>query len=230
MGSWRTILAKQCTYCEHRPNHDESQLLPDIELGAFCKKSKTADSGIPPESLSLVTHGHTTPKSSFDSQLRRPICLKFDFGDRIHVKPLDYGTFSRWSAMESFVLDMENEGIIIEEFWDVAENMRVWSGDWDARVRPGWDVYVQCQDVQAVLRKQRFEDDSNSEDYESDGERWTEDILNQYQEDCCLPRWKDRAQKEKLISGRMQEPSWMALSLGCASMVVFVVTVVIYTV
>ena len=227
--SWHATLMDWYRYRRRRQVSEEGEPFVDIELGAPCKSPKRVDSGMSFGSLGLVSNGHTTPKFEPQPQPADSIHLKLDFGDDICIKSLDYETFSRWSAIEGLIVDMEEDGIFVEEFWDVAEGMRVCRGDWDARVRPGWDVHVLCHSARAFLEEKPFEDDSDSEGYESDEERWIDDVLDQYQEEWCLPRWRERVEQERSISVQMQEPSWTVLSLGCAWILIFIVAVVVYT-
>ncbi|KAF2625342.1 hypothetical protein BU25DRAFT_460458 [Macroventuria anomochaeta] len=228
-GSWHTVFTNWYRHRNRRPGSYESGSSTDIELGTCCRSPERFDSGISFGGLDLVSDDHVTPKSSIEPHLDDPILLKLKFGDQTYIKPLDYGTFSRWTAVERLMVDMEQDGIIIGELWDVVEKMRVCSGDWNARVRPGWDVHVHCQDARVILRTGQFEDDSDSEGLESDEEGWVDEVLDQYQEEWCLPRWRVRVEQERSINGQSQEPSWMVLGLGCVSMVFFIVAVVVYT-
>ncbi|KAF3039170.1 hypothetical protein E8E12_005286 [Didymella heteroderae] len=128
--------------------------------------------------LTLVCESQTN-ESSLDSQSEEPIYLELDFGDRIYIKPLEYGTFSRWTAIEGLMMDLERDGMVIQELWDGIEKMRVCSGDWDARVRPGWNLEMPCRNEEACLQKDRTEDGSDGEDTDDDEDRWIDEVLDQ---------------------------------------------------
>lgn len=227
-GSWHTILTDW--YRHRRRRHiPEALAVPiDIELMARCRNPQRVDSSISFGSLTLVDEDQAGPDLRVESQSEEPIHLKLDFGDGVYTRPLHYGTFSRWSALEGLMTDLEKDGMIIEEIWDVVEQMRVCGGDWDARVRPGWNLQVHCQNVQTCLDGNRPEDGSDSEDTDDEEECWVDEILGQYQE-WCLPRWRDRVEQEKSINRYAKEPSWVMLGLGCLSTLFFIVAVIIYT-
>jgi len=200
----------------------------DIELSAPCRIPKRIDSGISISGLTLVDEDRFN-EFGLRSTLEEPIYLELDFGDRIYTKPLEYGTFSRWTAIEGLVTDLKEDGLMVKELWDETERMRVCGGDWDARVRPGWSLEVPCRDEEAYP-KGWTEDDSDSEDTEVDEERWIDEVLDHYQEEWCLPRWRHRVEQETSTRKNANEPSWRVLALGCVSMILFIVAVVVYTV
>ena len=199
----------------------------DIELHAPCRGPKRVDSGISISGLTLVNDDRLN-KSSWTSRSEEPIYLELDCGDRIYTKPLEYGTFSRWTAIEGLVTDLKKDGLMAEELWDETEKMRVCGGDWDARVRPGWSLEVPCRDEE-LYPKDWAEDDSDSEDTEVDEEHWIDEVLDHYQEEWCLPRWRDRVEQETLTRKNAKDPSWRVLALGCISMGFFIVAVIVYT-
>jgi hypothetical protein len=206
----------------------------DIELGDPLKKPREVDSCVS-FCDSELDHDNRTPSISTESiQYHEPIHMTFDFGGNILTKSLDYETFVRWDAMEAFAKDLEEDGFAFESLWDETEKMKVGSGDWDARVRPGWRINASF--LQAPIWSDELEKDSesDSEDYEStDQEEWQAEYIDEYLdkevEDWCLPRWRSRVEQE-MKGGYSQEPSWMILALGCASMMFFIVAVITYTV
>ncbi|KAH6639342.1 hypothetical protein C7974DRAFT_388280 [Boeremia exigua] len=121
---------------------------------------------------------------------------------------------------------MEKDGIIIEELWDVAGSLQVCMGDWDARVRPGWDIRMHAR---ATLETHCLDNSSDSDGSENISGQWVEEILDQYQEEWCLPRWRAKVEQQESMSIVMQEPSYLMLALGCVLMVFFTVAIVVYT-
>ncbi|KAF1926086.1 uncharacterized protein M421DRAFT_224626 [Didymella exigua CBS 183.55] len=226
-GMWPTI----CTYSHrYRWRRDSPAARPaaDIELGTPFTNPNKVDSGMSISGLTLLSEDRADGKR-VNSGLEESIHLRLDLGDGVYVKPLNYGTFSRWSAVRELMVDMKKDGIIVEDLWDEAEGMRVCGSDWDARVRPGWNLQMRCQKVEASLEESGSEYDSDSEDTEDEGEAWIVDVIDQYQEEWCLPRWRDRVEQDVSTRKRAEEPSLMALGLGCVSIVFFIVAIVVYT-
>ncbi|KAF2998182.1 hypothetical protein E8E13_003820 [Curvularia kusanoi] len=219
---WHSFFANTYWYRYRWRQVPEAKPFVDIELPAHNKPPRRVDSGI-----SIGTNGfsssHTTLKQVSD--FNEPIFLVLDFEDGPCVKSLDYGTFSHWEAMEALLLDLEKDGIAVGELWDQTEKMRICRGDWDARARPGWSVCLHCQDVQAAPDI-RQNDNDEIESYE---EEWIDEVLDHYQEDWCLPRWRIQVEQERSIRKPIQEPSWIMVALGCASVVFFIVAVIVYT-
>lgn len=224
--SWHTKITKTFWYRSQRRQDSEAKSIADIELVASKETNKRANSSTWSGPVRLSSH-LATPK--LDQGPCEPILLMLDFEDGPCIKSLDYGTFSHWDAIEGLLVDVEKEGIVIGELWDENEKMRIRRGDWDARVRPGWDVHVRCQDLQLVTEACQSEDDSDSDALESDDDRWLDDVLDNYQEDWCLPRWRDKVEQDNSASKYLQEPSWIIIALGFASVVLFIIAGIVYT-
>lgn len=229
-NSWQSRLPNWYRYWGRRQYHGEAEPFTDIDLDATCRDPKRVDSAISVEASTTISSCCSTIDSSSQLLQTDSIHLEIDLGDETCIKSLDYGTFSRWSAIEGLMIDMEEDGIYCEELWDVSECMRVCKGDWDARVRPGWDIHALCQDMPAVLEAHYLDSDSDdgSEDPEIEEDHWIDDVLDAYQEEWCLPRWRGKVEPGRSIS-IAQEPSWTMLALGCASVALFIVTAIIYT-
>jgi hypothetical protein len=227
-GSWHRNLKDW--YRNGRRGRKQEATRPgvDIELDALCRNPRRVDSDISIGGLTLINENRTSERNLV-SLPEEPINLKLDFGDMIYIKPLDYGTFCRWSAIEELKEDLEKDGMIVQELWDEVEEMRVCSGDWDARVRPGWSLQVYCQNREALLEKDDSVCDSESEHTEDEEESWIDEVLDQYQEEWCLPRWRDRVEQGTSARKHAEEPSWVVLGVGCISIVLFIVAVVVYT-
>lgn len=231
LKSWNISFTEWYKHWRQRQHFDKAGSSLDVELGIYCKHFERIDSGISLRDTNDFSSCHTSPDVASQDRLSNSIYLELDFGDKTCIKSLDYGTFSHWAAIEGFMFDMEEDGILWEELWDATESMIVGEGDWDARVRPGWYLHVHCQHSAAMLESPYFEDetDSESEDLESEGEHWIDDVLGHYQEEWCLPRWRHKIELEKSINAAMQEPSWIMLVLGCISVALFMVAAVVYT-
>ncbi|KAF3052493.1 hypothetical protein E8E11_011046 [Didymella keratinophila] len=111
---------------------EATQLATDIELLAPSRSAERGDSGISISGLTLVSE-EGPEESTLNARSEEPIYLKLDFGDRTYTKPLEYNTFSRWSAMKEFKISLERDGLSIKGLWDEVEKMKVCGGDWDAR-------------------------------------------------------------------------------------------------
>ena len=232
MGKWSPILASKIRrHIDPGFSHDDQNIV-DIELGESPQTPKRVDSGVSFCNSPLDSQDQTKSIPPKDLQHHEPIYMTFDFGDGTLVKPLDYETFGRWDAIDNLTKDLENDGFMFANLWDKVEDMRVDGGDWDARVRPGWTINAS---LRAPVRNNGFEEDvdSNSEDCEStDEEEWRNEYIDEYltdeMEDWCLPRWRSKVEQE-MKEERNQEPSWRVLILGFASVVFFMVAVIVYT-
>lgn len=200
----------------------------DIELVAPSRNPNRIDSDISISGLTLVNE-ESTAESIPNARYEEPIYLKLNFGDRIYTKLLEYDTFSRWSAMQELKTSLERDGVSIKDLRDEVERMEICSGDWDARVRPGWSLLLNCHNVEAFLEKDILGYDSDSEDTGVDEERWIDEVLDHYQEEWCLPRWRNRVEQETSTKKNTEDPSWRVLALGCISMIFFIVAVIVYT-
>lgn len=227
-GSWLDRSVDWYRYRRRLRTPEAAGPSTDIELAAPSRSPKRIDSGVSISDLTRVSE-ELTDISISNSRSEEPIYLKLDFGDRTYTKPLDYGTFSHWSAMEELKINLERDGVGIKNLWDEVERMEVCGGDWDARVRPGWSLQLNCHSADALLEKDSPGYDSDSEDTEVDEERWVDEVLDQYDEEWCLPRWRDRVEQETSTKKNAKDPSWRALALGCISIVFFIVAVIVYT-
>lgn len=201
----------------------------DTELVPLSGSSKRVDSGISISDLTLISKEPTNNLIS-DSRSEEPIHLKLNFGDRIYTKLLEYGSFSRWSAMEELKTSLERDGIGVKALWDEVEIIEVCGGDWDARARPGWSLQLDCQSLGPYHKRDSLEYDSDSGDIGSVEERWVDEVLDRYEEEWCLPRWRDRVEQGMSTTKKTHDPSWRVLALGCVSMILFIVVVVVYTI
>ncbi|KAF9693640.1 hypothetical protein EKO04_008178 [Ascochyta lentis] len=202
-----------------------------VELGMLFEVPNKANSDLSMDSLESVSDNPTIPAVHQLHQSYRPLLLHLDLGDRTVTKQLDYETFARWDAMAGLMADLEKDGMAISNPWDVEEEMEVRSGDWNARVRHGWAIKLSCQYTSEYSQETDSDDGSDRDD---DYGR-VEDIYREYRytkeeiEDWCLPRWRNRVEQDGSTREQLQEPSWKVLALGFASMVFFVVTVIVYT-
>lgn len=222
--SWYTTFTETVWHRSWWRRDSEVKRTVDIELNKSETPTRRINYGFSIGSVELNSNQNT---SIMDPGPCRPIFLMLDFEDGSCVKPLDYGTFSRWDAIEDLLMDIENDGILVGELWDQNEKMRICPGDWDARVRPGWDIHIRCQNTQTI--REGYQTENDSEISESDEEHWADDILDQYREDWCLPRWRVKVEKETSTSKSLEEPSRIVIALGCASVILFIIAVVIYT-
>lgn len=200
----------------------------DIELDTLHTHPRRIDSGISISGLTLVSEDHTI-EPRVDSRPEEPMHLKLDFGAGMYVKPLDYRTFSHWSAIEELMMDLEKDGMRVGDLWDESEEMSVCGGDWDARVRPGWTLQMHCQGAEASLGSVGSACDSGSEETEDDAESWFDDMIDEYQEEWCLPRWRNRVEHDGPTGKELQEPSWAVLSLGLIVVIFSIAAFVVYT-
>lgn len=226
LAMWENVSWNWYRYRTRDQASHESGASIDIELGVTLTSSLLVDSGL---SLGVSKKGTMLTADQL-FEVAHPIKLTFNLGDEIFTKPLDYKTFSRWDAIEGLMVDMKNDGIIIEELWDRKEKTRIWSGDWNARVRPGLDVHVHCQQAHGFLDQGASEGDGDSEYPDDEAkQRCTNIELGKDQDEWCFHRWRGRVERAKSKHKQMQEPSWLMLALGCSSMLFFFIAVIVYT-
>jgi len=153
-----------------------------------------------------------------------PLMLNLCMDDGTYVKGLDFTTFAHWDNMQTILNDLEKDGMVVEELWDVHEDMRVGSGDWDARVRPGLEIDAMCV-------RSAWEDDSScsSGDCEEGGvELELRHGEQPRRKHWWFERWRRRVERESLMSGEaVQEPSRLMVLLGTILMVLVFGTVLV---
>jgi hypothetical protein len=183
--------------------------------------------------ISLYSLPHTkAAEFATETELHRspdPIRLVLDFEDCTHTKSLDYATFAKWQRVEALLLDMESDGICVNHMWDDIEKMQVTSGDWDARVRPGWEVHVSCIDridLCGYLDDRNDEDSTADED--GDGE-WIEGGVDK--QEWWFARWRHRVEskRSRCVTVVQEPPSWRMIIAVCGLMVPFFWAVVMLT-
>ncbi|KAI4605631.1 hypothetical protein J4E83_010523 [Alternaria metachromatica] len=99
--------------------------LPKEEDGRISDVGLTparVDSGI---GLHLLGHedGHLSPTAA--STPSTPITLSFHFKDGTTTKLLDYRVYSQWANVNSLLNELAQDGIVIDELWDVNEDMPI---------------------------------------------------------------------------------------------------------
>jgi hypothetical protein len=158
-------------------------------------------------------------KAAYDSP--EPLVFNIHLEGQTFVRFLDYSTFTRWESVEVLLEDFEDNGAIIEQLWDVRENMRIWRGDWDARVYPGLEVDVICS------RPDIWENDwDSSSDSEGDGEEedearvWNDVHLGGKR--WWFSRWRMKVEQETMgTGGEVRQPSRKMLWFGALAMATF---------
>lgn len=162
-----------------------------------------------------------------------PLVLTFCFQDQMCVKVLDYEVFAQWDAVEAVLQGVREMGIVVERLWDTVDDTRVGGGDWNARVRPGWNVKVLCLENGVEELGGGFEE----EDEESAGAGGVEEgegrvwgaagWLGRKEKETAwwFARWRERVEKEIRCHGHLRDPSWEMVVGWCFSMVTFVVMV-----
>ncbi|KAF2441430.1 hypothetical protein P171DRAFT_497675 [Karstenula rhodostoma CBS 690.94] len=146
------------------------------------------------------------------NQTRSPCCegeesksirLKFDFGCRSHIYELEYAVFRQWKYVSLLVSAVQEEGVNCALIWDECERLQVMAGDWEARVTPGWQVTIFCEDDN--VDDDEEEDDWSEVDNEKD-DPW--DIEKGYGGEWWFKLWKTRVERKKEGRIKKQKP-WM---------------------
>jgi hypothetical protein len=164
-----------------------------------------------------------------------PLVFRFHLEGRIHVKHLDYLAFARWENVMALLEELESDGAVIEQLWDVREDMAMCSGDWDARVRPGLEVDVVCRQASAGHVRRGHSPCSRSDDDDEDDDddeavaalkRGNNPLLKKH---WWFERWRRKVEHEALGGRRAgREPSRRMLVLGAVSMAAFLGVVVVF--
>jgi hypothetical protein len=128
--------------------------------------------------------------ASSDAKVSASIRLTFDFGCRSHVYELEYAIFRQWKYISLLVSAVHADGMSCALMWDESEGLQVMAGDWEARVTPGWQVTIFCQDD----HDDEDDDDWSEVDSEKD-EPW--DVEKGYGGEWWFKRWKTRVEKKK---------------------------------
>jgi len=156
-----------------------------------------------------------------------PINLTFMFGEAITTKLLDYRIYSQWTNFNTLLDELARDGIIVCELWDVKEGMEIQSGDWDARVRPGWVVEVWCfTDVGRFGLEEESSESESEEEMESSSE-----IDGVYEAEFArsehpwwFARWRERVERGNVKrEGVIEGPSWFMMMIWCTSIIAVIV-------
>jgi hypothetical protein len=169
--------------------------------------------------ISLCQAGKTDLRC--DAAYLDPLVFNFYLENRVHVKRLDYSVFAQWRSVMGLLQDLECDGAVIEQLWDVREDMAICSGDWDARVRPGMEVDALCRHPYPRQDDFRWSSRNKDEDEETieQLERSDNPLLKKH---WWFERWRRKVEQEALMVGHaVQEPSRRMLVVGILSMATF---------
>lgn len=131
-----------------------------------------------------------------------PINCTFLFDEEAYYHGLDYFVFRQWHLFSSLLGAVQSDvGLLDVQIWDMDEQIEVMAGDWEARVRPGWDIVVHG----AYVGEQ---DDGKSEQdgaqelwgAEKEGGQW------------WFQRWRERA--EGGTAGGRRQRGWLVGLVG----------------
>jgi hypothetical protein len=94
---------------------------------------------------------------------------------------------------------LTEEGIIVDQLWDVNEDMRIGGGDWNAKVRPGCAIDVLCFNDRG---SQDWVYDSSSDSADDADEERPGDVSSelyvargvQSEHPWWFARWKERGE------------------------------------
>jgi hypothetical protein len=150
-----------------------------------------------------------------------PLIFNIHFEDHTYVKQLDYSIFSRWESIEALLVSFEGDGAVIDELWDVREDMPIGSGDWNARVYPGLEVDVTC------WKAGDWEDDPSEFDSGAKAESEEEQSLlwdgaQHHGKRWWFGRWRMKVEQEAMgAGGAVHEPPLRTILLGVLAMATF---------
>lgn len=177
----------------------------------------------PGDTKKVRSHDRDTGPYNSDAHLTFNLLMD----GRIFKKKLDFATFDRWASMEVMLKGFEDDDIVIEQLWDVQENMPIGSGDWDARLRPGSEIDAICEGQLLTT----WEDDSScsSEEYERHRPLETRVDSQQTEMKWWFARWKQSVERPMVGGGkRVHEPSSQGVLLGAILVVLVFATVLVF--
>ena len=199
---------------------------PDTKLDDSSSSQTRTEPDISLYSLARTNKNGFLGENEFYRSLD-PICLVLAFEDHTHTKLLDYATFAQWHRVKALLLDMESDGIWIDYLWDVVESMEVTGGDWEARVRPGWEVHASCTDCSDF---REYPKDRGDEDSSSD-EDWERDLIESWygRKEWWFARWRHRVESQRSRGANVaHEPSWRMIIAVCGLMIPFLWAMIIF--
>lgn len=125
------------------------------------------------------------------------IQLTFNFGFKCFTYELEYAVFCQWKYVSLLLSAVHEDGVKCVQIWDEFEGAQVMAGDWEARVIPGWQITIFCQDA-------NVDDDNYSEASDEKDQSWEDGD----REDWWFKRWKTRVEKTTERSNKKRSP-WM---------------------
>jgi hypothetical protein len=138
---------------------------------------------------------------SSETKVSKSIRLTFDFGCRSHIYELEYAVFRQWKYVSLLVSAVQEDGMTCALIWDESEGLQVMAGDWEARVTPGWQVTIFCQDDHV----DEGDDDYSEVDSEKDAP-W--DVEKGYGGEWWFTRWKTSVERTK-EGPKEKQKAWM---------------------
>jgi hypothetical protein len=95
--------------------------------------------------------------------------------------------------------------------------------------QPGWDICLRGRNEQTMREVRPVEDNNDSEDLESDGVEWIDEVLGQPQKRVVPSKMDGQSRARKTNKQNHKGLSGITVALGCTSVVSFVVAVIVYT-
>ncbi|KAH7084631.1 hypothetical protein BKA63DRAFT_384093, partial [Paraphoma chrysanthemicola] len=141
---------------------------------------------------------------------------------------VQYEDYRTWESVEGLLLNLEDDGILVEELWDTREELPICGGDWDARVCPGMEIDVMCRELSSWKEDLCYESDEEEDRYWSDGiDGWRS--VEGGQKHWWFRRWRHRVEQKKcsMDKQRAHEPSRRSLAFGILAMALFLVVVMV---
>ncbi|KAH7094277.1 hypothetical protein FB567DRAFT_585662 [Paraphoma chrysanthemicola] len=164
------------------------------------------------------------------SHARRDLVIfNFQFEDQTYTKAVQYEEYRTWDSVERLLLNLEDDGLSVEELWDIREELPICGGDWDARVCPGMEIDVMCRSLSDWKEYTRYESDEKEEDWcwgnGKNRRRSTEGGHKHW----WFQQWRQEVEQDKWSTHdrSANEPSVRTLTLGILAMVLFLVAVMV---
>jgi hypothetical protein len=153
-----------------------------------------------------------------------PLIFNIHLEGQKYVKLLSYSTFARWESVEMLLEGFEDEGAVIQQLWDVREDMPIWSGDWEARVCPGLEVDVICSRPGILDDESDSSSDWEEDDEEEEEERevYGRDAVHAHGKRWWFGRWRMKVEQESMGNrGAVRQLSRRRVLCGTLAMATF---------
>lgn len=199
---------------------EQQDLIPLTSIDLTSQPDAESDYSVSTsENCSSISAAARSPKPA-------PLMFNIFLGGERFIKEVEFATFARWENVRTLLKGFEDEGTVVNELWDIHEQMPIWSGDWEARVYPGMKIGAMCR------TRWNGEVHCSSDDTEDEV---PEEMSRQADQACAghwwFGRWRMKVEHETMgVGGAGREPSRRTVLLGTMAMAAFLGVVIVFCV